>query len=272
MKWFWFRKRRSAHRATSIAEPVLSPEAPEAAAYDAALELERRLYESAVSSLETTFAKESLAATFVTSGAIVTLASAAQAAAQLLVSAREVTPMIRVASVLAVCSIGFLWVSFPKFLELLEGMKVNDLTDAESFLSNATLSESDPKSARLRIKLQLMAEYRNARINYQQITITRMTKLFSCLKRLACSILLAIFSLGLVFVDSSERWTKDSKRSTSANLVPTIPNTDQNSQKTRHTPLTDMKGSTSKPPIKLPPAGPGTPMIKGGGMLDPKGK
>ena len=39
--------------------------------YDAALELERRLYENAVSSVDQTFAKEGLVAAFLTSGTIV---------------------------------------------------------------------------------------------------------------------------------------------------------------------------------------------------------
>src|SRR4051812_42354425 len=50
--------------------------------YQAALELERRLYEGAIADLNQTFAKEGLVAAFLTSGAIVAFAGSLQAFAQ----------------------------------------------------------------------------------------------------------------------------------------------------------------------------------------------
>ena len=57
-------------------------DAVEMAALEGGLELERRLYESVQASLETTIVREGLLATFLTSGAIVAVASAAEAIAQ----------------------------------------------------------------------------------------------------------------------------------------------------------------------------------------------
>lgn len=213
-----------------------------------ALELERRLYESAVAGLDQIFAKEGIVGTFLTSGAIVAFVYSVQSLAQLapLVGRRSVFVGvfgISVAFVLLIVS-GF------KFAGVLKGKRVKDVSEGLGFMNKGSIPGSRQEAL-----LKLMKEYRNARKRHEILIMRRTKGLYIVLSLLGSSIffssmavLVALGSLALHKLPLGER---SRPPSTGPLLI-----------STRQAYNDDM---AEKPPIKLPRPGPGTIMIKGGG-------
>jgi hypothetical protein len=152
--------------------------------YEAALELERRLYESALTSLDQVFAKEGLVTAFLSSGAIVAFAAGLGAVAQM-ASLLDHSIMNIVAILLSI-ALMLLILSMGLFYQLLKGREVKDLSSAEEFLK----LESNPQTKE-EILLQLVVEYKQARENHENLIKLRLKKLLP-----------AIFVFGLAAVVS----------------------------------------------------------------------
>jgi hypothetical protein len=165
----------------------------------AALELERRLYESAVGAVEQTFAKEGLVITFLTSGAIVALGSCLQAYAN--VASRLGSVCLVLGTVLFSLAVSCLAVSFMMLAAILKGHKVEDLPDGQKFLAAMTDPAVRSISATAdEVLLQLIGEYRTARVNHENLVSHRMSKLRPPLRWLGTSVLASVIAVFVGFI------------------------------------------------------------------------
>ena len=240
---------------------VILPE-PETTAndhrYAAGLQLERRLYESAIAAVDQTFAKEGLVAAFLTSGAIVAFASSLGAFAQVaaLVGQRAtwiVVGMLSLSLALLVCSI-------IKFASVLRGWKVQDISDALQFLNGEPVPVSKDE-----VILKQIAVYKQARENHEQLVKDRLKNLIGAMWWLGSATVTSFLAILGAFLSVAIH---------KAPLIPTamtqtieLPAKSlRNIQIKAYNIDMSQKPTSSKPaPVVLPKPGAGTTMIKGGG-------
>ena len=214
-----------------------------------ALELERRLYESAVASVDQTFAKEGLVATFLTSGA-----ASIQAFAQIATSVgiRATWSCLG----LFILSMALLGVSGYQFTRVLRGREVQDLSGADEFMN------TDPASSKREADLKLIAEYRQARQNHIELVKHRLRSLLWAIGWLGASMLVSFASVLIAVLSVAIHKTDGIRPSQSASVIRP---TRERAPKPPYN--RDMRPNENpKPkPIVLPKPGSGTTMIKGGG-------
>lgn len=246
-KWLWGRF-AAREREVVPSPPSVLETTQEDPSIEPALELERRLYESAVSGLEQTIAKEGLVGTFLTSGAIVTFGYSVQALAQLAPQVGKRTVIL--GTILCCCAFVCLFISGIFFLQVLKGQRVRDVSEGIGFMNKGFIPTN-----RQEARLKLMKEYRNARRRHEILIRRRMKGLLLVLTFLCVSIFfspLAVFS------------------ALTSLAIHKTPMQDRTPKKSGPSPmLISARGpyniNMPRPPIKLPQPGPGTIMIKGGG-------
>jgi hypothetical protein len=213
-------------------------DAAEMAALEGGLELERRLYESVQASLETTTVREGLLATFLTSGAIVAVASAAEAIAQVASGLRFSISCVAI-SLITVALI-LMGVSFRQTLRLFQGHEVQDLTKAKRFVELALQGENP---TRRDVILQLTTEYSEARERLNDFVNTRYAVLWKAMLPIGIAVVFAILAAQIAILDASR------------------PRDTSDSNKTAEVPYT----RAMRRPIQYPQGGGGTTVTKGGG-------
>ena len=218
-----------------------------------ALELERRLYESAVAAVDQTFAKEGLVATFLTSGALVALAASIQAFAQIASSVGIRANWTCFG--LFVLSMAFLGISGYQFTQVIRGREVQDLSGADVFMN------VDLASSKREADLKLIAEYRQARENHVDLVRHRLRSPLWAIGWLGVSMLIS-FTAVLIAILSVAVHKSDASKSTPSVGSHSRPKDAPNSTYSR---LMKHKDEPKPEPIVLPKPGPGTTMIKGGG-------
>jgi hypothetical protein len=249
---------------------------------EAALELEKRLYESAVAAVEQTFAKEALVATFLTSGSIVVFGSSLQAYGDV---ASNVEPKgSTVGLIFLVTSLLFLAVGFLRLSGVLKGREVGDLINGQDFLTAMTdpvKGSSTP--SREAVMLQMISEYQVARGRHTELVAHRTEELFKVLYWLGGSVAAAGFAVFVAFASvkgvrndievQSPTYViiqhKDFARSPSKELGASVSGKDKERKTMGREQNTGQTGTTPRPPtgpIRLPrPIGSSTPITKGGG-------
>ena len=233
--------------------PIRETSAAEDPRIGPALELERRLYESAVASVDQTFAKEGLVATFLTSGALVALAASIQAFAQIAssVGIRATWTCLG----LFIFSMALLGISGYQFIKVIRGREVKDLSGAEEFMNK------DPASSKQEADLKLIAEYQQARKNHMELVRHRLSSLLWAIGWLGTSMLVS-FAAVLIAICSVAIHKADTMivpRNLSHTSPQKIAPKSPYNKRVRHN--TDPKPE----PIVIPKPGSGTTMIKGGG-------
>lgn len=202
----------------------------------AALEAEKRLYESALAAVDQTFAKETLVVTFLTTGALVAVTSGFQACAPILIDipvSRAILPfgcpVVSAVSVIVGSSLA-IW--------MVRGHKVQDLESGESLLRLNPLPETPDEVGR-----QMIVEYARAREAHVVLVASRVKHLRGVLRVLVVAIAFAL--AGVLIAIGASLGNKAAARPQSAYT-------------------SDMKPNPH--PESLPkPAGNGTTLIKGGG-------
>jgi len=220
------------------ADKVDDYDAVEMAALEAGLELERRLYEGVQSSIETTTVREGLLATFLTSGAIVAVASSAEAIAQ---DAPNLRFSVACATIVLIAvSLLLMGVSFAQTLKLFRGQGVQDLTKAKRFVELALKADTP---SRRDVVLQLTTEYSDARERLDNFVNTRYDLLWKAMLPIGGAVLAAIMAASTAILDAS--------RPKDISSLGRATNTTYN--------------IGMKRPIEYPQGGGGTTVTKGGG-------
>lgn len=217
-------------------------------AYSAALELERRLYENAVSSLDQVFAKEGLIAAFLSSGALIAYAACLQAFAQLAPQVGQRTTWCVTGAFL----VSLLTLVRSAFLVagLFAGRNVQDVDDARKFL------DEDPVPiTRNDVDLALVVSYREARIAHKELVEVRLNKLFVAMGWVGAATLIAFLAMLLAFL------------SVSLHKKPISPSATDARRGTYNKPMakTSNDSGTRTTPTPFPNPKGGTTMVKGGG-------
>lgn len=192
--WMWLLGRLLRPQAPSI-EPREN-ESDTSYAYQAALELERRLYENAVSGVNQVFAKESLIAAFLSSGAIIAYAACLQAYSSLISKVGQRTTWLVTAEF--VVSLAVLVRSAFLVAKLFAGRDVQDLDDAKKFLDE----EPIPRT-RNEVDLALIVTYRDARESHEVLVNTRLKNLFVAMSWIGIATLLAFAAILGAFVSAA---------------------------------------------------------------------
>lgn len=163
-------------------------------------------------------------------------------------------------------------ISIYRFSSVLRGWKVKDVSDAVTFL------DEDPQPVTEdEVALKLMAEYKEARKNHEELVKERLDNLFGAMWWLGGATVLAFSAILVAFVSAAihqkgnvhgetKPLTFESRVTQSATPRSTqqVDSGNENSSRTYNDYMA--KPSTQKPPpTVLPKPGSGTVMIKGGG-------
>lgn len=163
---------------------------------EAALELEKRLYERSVDGASSTFGKENLVITFLTSGSLVAVTSVIQAIASVWerIPGSSVRPLAVAGIAVIVClALGAGGAGF-----LLFRRSVTELNEGATFLENI-----DPGEPRSVVALQLIVEFRTARLANEHQIRSRGAWLVVVFCVLVATVLLALATAAYAFASTT---------------------------------------------------------------------